>query len=621
MHTYLRILRLVRPYLPQVILSMLCMVVFSLLSVFGIVMLGPFLRALFSTEPGALEAAREAAVAAETAGVWDGIRQGDTEGLRNALMAPLYDWLLQGSRMEALWRIVVAFFFATLGKNAFGYLQMILTDWVQHSFVRDLRNRLFAKFTELPLAFFHGQRTGELMSRATNDVLVVNRCVNVSFTNTARDPILIFAYLGVALALSWKLTLVAMIVLPASLGVIVAVGKVLRRYSRRQQERMADLTARLQETISGIRVVKAFNGEERENARFRVESQRLFHELFKIARMQRLSSPLTEQLSVAVGLFILWYGGRQVLTDQTLAPDMFLMFLFVIFSMGKPIKALSQVNNAIQEGMAAAERIFDILDRPVEVEDRPDAADAGDVKGAIVFRGVRFRYEDGEEVLKGIDLDIAPGEVVALVGPSGGGKSTLVDLVPRFHDPSAGSVELDGRDLRDLTLDSVRGAMGIVTQEVILFNDTVRANIAYGRPEARDEEIVAAAKAANAHEFILQMPNGYDTRIGDRGVKLSGGQRQRLSIARAVLRNPPVLILDEATSALDTESEQLVQQAIDRLVKDRTTIVIAHRLSTIQNVDRICVLEKGSVVQQGSHQELLTEGGLYGRLHELQFRS
>ena len=633
MRTYLRVLRLVRPYLPQVLVSMTFMAVFSLLSGLSIVMLAPFLDALFAPEnatfiaaaPPAATVAPADTLAAAAADVGSRVQQlqdsFSMSGLRDSLQGALNGWLLHGTKAESLWRIVVVFFFLMLLKNVAGYLQAVFTDYVQLSLIRDLRNRLYERFTELPLAFYHRHRAGELISRATNDVLVVNRSVNVSFTNTARDPLLVLVYLGLAVLLSWKLTLVALILLPLSLAIIVRIGKTLRRYSRRQQEKMAVLTSRLQETIAGIRVVKAFTNEPAENARFRAESQMLFRDLFKIARAQQISSPLTEQLSVLVGLFILWYGGRQVLAGGELPPQLFMLFLFCIFSLGKPIKALSQVNNAVQEGIAAAERVFAILDEPQTVIEKPDAAVLDAVRGEVELRGVRFRYDTGEEVLRGVDLHVRPGEVVALVGPSGAGKSTLIDLIPRFYEPTEGAVLVDGRDVRDVTLASLRGAMGLVTQEVILFNDTVRNNIAYGMAAARQEEVEAAARAANALDFIRQLPRGFDTVIGDRGLKLSGGQRQRLSIARAILKNPPILILDEATSALDTESELLVQQAIDRLVRNRTTIVIAHRLSTIQNADRICVLQAGRIVQTGSHVELLARGGPYRQLYDLQFRA
>jgi subfamily B ATP-binding cassette protein MsbA len=643
-------LKLIRPYLPQVSLSVVFTVIFTVCSGVGIWMISPFLDTLFSAESRFGESSHTLLVPgenilADTAGGSEGmppteVGSGSSEGtgeqlpsgngvqsslsslerFRDQIKARLNSLLLRGSKLESLWRICVVFFFIYLLKNIAGYLGAVLMVYVGQRVIKDLRDALFLKFTQLPLSFFHRHRGGELISRATNDVQIANKCVNVSFTNMVRDPFFILMYLAVAIVLSWRLTLMAVVVLPITTLVIVQIGKKLRKYSHRQQEKMANLTSILQETVYGIRVVKAFAMEKFENVKFLRESERLFRDVFKIHRMQRLSSPLSEQLSVLVGLFILWYGGNQVLSSGTLPPDMFILFLVCIFSLVHPIKELSQVNNAIQEGMAAAERVFAVLDSESEIRDSGTGEPLEMVKGEVEFRNVSFGYQPEELVLQDVNLKVEPGEVVALVGASGSGKSTLVDLIPRFYEPQQGQILVDGRDIRQLSLSHLRKAMGIVTQEVILFNDTVRNNIAYGIENLPEEDIVAAAQAANAHDFISQLPEGYETFIGDRGVKLSGGERQRISIARAVLKNPPILIFDEATSALDTESEQLVQEAIDRLVRSRTTIVIAHRLSTIQNVDRIYVLQEGRIVQTGSHTDLLVTEGPYRALYQLQFR-
>jgi subfamily B ATP-binding cassette protein MsbA len=607
----------VRRYLPQVVASVILTFLFALVSTLTILMVMPTFKALFAVDDP------EATVSegSPATGMLDGTQ--DLFGIKARLDAAYADfegWLLAGEPVEALQRVVVAVVLILVLKNILQYLSTLLTDRIGLRLVKDLRDDVFAKFLDLPLGFYHRYRAGELISRATNDVQIANKTINVSFTNLIRDPAQILGFLAICLWISWKLTALALLILPLSMLVIVTIGKHLRRYSHRQQERLADLTSVLQETVYGIRVVKAFAMEKFEHQRYLRESERLFQQMFKISRMQRLTSPLSEVLTTFVGAGILWFGGREVFVNQTLEPEAFLTFLGALFSMVHPIKELSGVNNGIQEGMAAADRLFEIIDNPSESSDGQQKPELPPVRGRVEFRGVDFAYLPGEPVLRGIDLVVEPGEVVALVGSSGAGKSTLVDLIPRFYDPQRGQVLIDGRDVREVSLPSLRRSLGIVTQEVILFNDTVRNNIAYGLDEVSQDRLEEAARAANAHDFIQRMPRGYDTVIGDRGTKLSGGQRQRLSIARAILKNPPVLILDEATSALDTESEQLVQEAIDRLVKDRTTFVIAHRLSTIRSADRIYALRAGRIVEAGSHAELLAAGGVYADLYNLQFR-
>ncbi|PJA73822.1 ABC transporter ATP-binding protein [bacterium CG_4_9_14_3_um_filter_65_15] len=635
MNTYGRMLRMIRPYLGQVVLSIVFMVLFSVLSVLSITMVSPFLKALFLSDGPATEMVSEQvpasglALAQVAADSTDAARarlediQGTlswVERIKVEFATRVQDTLLQGSDEERLLRVCWAIFLLFLGKNIAGYLQEILMTYVGQAVIRDLRNLLFIKFTGLPLGFYHRNKAGELISRATNDVLVAQQCVSLSFTKLVKDPIMILMYLAVALILSWKLTLMAGVLLPLSLAVIVRIGKRLRRLSTLQQEQMADLTSTLQETVYGIRVIKAFAMEDFENRKFLGQSQTLFGQIFKFNWVMKLSSPLTEQLSIIVGLCLLWYGGTKVFTGGIMAPDLFVVFLIVIFSMVRPIKSLGQVNNEIQAGMAAADRIFAILDSDPEVADKDAGFLPGKIAGQVELEHVSFAYVAGEPVLQDVSLQVAPGEIVALVGSSGSGKSTLIDMIPGFHHPDAGRVLVDEHDVREMNTGALRRSMGIVTQEVILFHDTVFNNIAYGLREMGQDQVEAAARAANAHDFIMRLPKGYRTVIGDRGLKLSGGQRQRISIARAILKNPPILLLDEATSALDTESELLVQEAIDRLVRHRTTIVIAHRLSTIQNVDRIYMLEEGRIVQVGTHTELLASGGRYRELYEMQFQ-
>jgi subfamily B ATP-binding cassette protein MsbA len=433
---------------------------------------------------------------------------------------------------------------------------------------------------------------------------------------------LVTVYLTICLTLSWQLTLMAFVVFPLVLLIIAVIGRRVHTESGMVQERIADLTNVLHETISGVKVVKAFAMEEFENRKFAARGKAYLQTVLAVTRIRNLSSPSTEFLSALAGGVIIWYGGLQVLGQGSMKASEFLGFLFALFQLMPPIKELSSVNNRIQEASAAGKRVFEILDTEPNIRNASRPIPVDEFRERIEFRDVGFRYADGDPVLIGVSCTIRKGEVVAIVGPSGAGKSTLVDLIPRFYDPTSGAILIDGVDLRAVELKSLRDKIGIVTQETILFNDTVRNNIAYGLDNCPPEEIERAARAANAHAFIADMPLGYDSVIGERGVKISGGERQRLSLARAILKNPPILILDEATSALDTESEILVQEAIERLMAGRTSIVIAHRLSTVQHATRILVIDGGRIVETGTHTDLLKQKqGLYRKLYNLQFRA
>lgn len=607
-----RVLGTLRPYGKWIGFSILCSILYSFFSALSITLTIPLLETLFNTSGAPPAAAGTGAVSSVR-----GWLSGAVDGLTGAFR----EFILEGEPHEALLRICLVIVGAFFFKNIFGYIQSNLMAFVEQSVVRDLRDRVYRHLHELPLAYFTNERTGNLISRIINDVNVVNSGISATFYTLIREPLLFLGYLTICLVLSWKLTLLSFVVFPLVLLVIAGIGRRVHRESGMVQERMADVTSVLQETISGVKVVKAFGMEGFENRKFERENRNLFRTAMRITGVRNLASPTTEFLSAVAGGAIIWFGGQQVLAQEAMRASEFLGFLFAMFQLMPPIKELSSVNNRLQEAAAAGKRVFEILDTEPSIRNAPDAMKVFDFASAVEFRDVAFSYVPGDPVLRGINLAIRKGEVLAVVGPSGSGKSTLVDLIPRFYDPSGGSITLDGRDLRTLDIASLRGLIGIVTQETILFNDTVRNNIAYGLEDCSMDRVVSAAKAANAHNFITDMPQGYETVIGERGVKISGGERQRLSLARAILKNPPILILDEATSALDTESELLVQDAIERLMAGRTSVVIAHRLSTVQHADRIIVLEGGRVVEVGRHQDLLErKEGLYRKLYEMQFR-
>ncbi len=534
------------------------------------------------------------------------------------LVKPVMDDIFVNKNSKLLMIIPLAVVLLYLLRGAGMYGKEYLMSYVGQEIIMQLRCLLYEKIQSLPLSFFHSERTGVLMSRITNDVNIVREMVSTAVTSALRDVFTIIGLTFVIFYRDWKMALFAMVILPVAFFPIVEFGRRIRRVSTGCQEAMADLNALLHETFAGSKIVKAFGMEEYENRRFRRRARELFDLEVRSARIKSLSSPVMEFLAGLGIAFIIWYGGYRVI-NGTSTPGTFFSFLAAVLFLYDPVKKLTRLNNAIQEGLAAVDRIFDILERENEIRDPEEPRLLEPGPHAVRFEQVNFSYDGREQVLQDINLEARAGEVLALVGMSGGGKTSLVNLIPRFYDATGGRVCVDGIDVRDLAVQSLRSQIAIVTQEPILFNDSVRNNIAYGNPEARMQDIEAAAKAAYAYDFIRQFPKGFETNIGELGGRLSGGEKQRLCIARALLKDAPILILDEATSSLDSESEMLVQKALQNLMQGRTTFVIAHRLSTTAYADRILVIVDGRIVEQGRHQELLCADGEYCKLYRMQF--
>jgi len=534
------------------------------------------------------------------------------------LVKPALDEIFLNKNADTLIWIPIAVLIIYLLKGLGSYGQTVLMSYIGHRVVADLRYDLYRHIQLQPLSFFTKNPTGTLMSRITYDVNLIRDTVSEAVTSILKDTFTLIALVCVIFYRDWKLALIAMVVFPVAIYPITAFGRRMRKIARASQVTMGSLTSLLQETISGNRIVKAFSMEDHENKRFSKENERLFKLVMKSVSVRAITTPLMEFLGGVGIAAIVFYGGYEVI-QGTSTPGTFFSFLAALLMLYEPAKRLTNVNITIQQGLSAAERIFTVMDTIPEIKDREGANPLPPITREIEFDHVSFSY-DRIPVLKDIKLKIKAGEMIAFAGMSGGGKTTLVNLIPRFYDVSDGGILIDGRDIRDVTINSLRGQIAIVTQQTILFNDTVRNNIAYGDINKRDEDIVMAAKAANAHDFITKLPEGYNTIIGEQGVKLSGGERQRISIARALLKDAPILILDEATSSLDTESEVEVQDALDKLMKGRTTLVIAHRLSTIRNADRIIVIVDGKIVEEGSHESLLAKEGEYYKLYNMQFR-
>jgi subfamily B ATP-binding cassette protein MsbA len=506
-----------------------------------------------------------------------------------------------------------------LARGLLEFAHVYMMNGVGQRVVRDIRQHLYSHMQSLSLSFYLRHPAGVLMSRVMNDVTLMQTAVTDAATGLIKDAFTVLFLVGVVFYRDWKMAIVALVVFPVAIWPIARFGRRLRRTSTRTQEVMGAVSSHLQETISGAKLVKSFGAEEYEVDRFSVRNQELFRLSMKVAKVQALAAPLSEVFGGIGAAAVIYYGGYNVVNGIA-TPGNFFSFITALFMLYAPVKGLSRVNNVIQQGVAAGIRVFEVVDTLPEVREKADAVPLSGTPAEIVFERVEFRYaQDGEPVLQGVDFRIPAGTMVAIVGSSGAGKTTLVDLLPRFYDPQGGSVRVDGTDIRDVTISSLRSRIAIVGQHTVLFNDTVRNNIAYGMPDAPMEKVVEAARRANAHGFIERLEHGYDTRVGEQGLSLSGGERQRLAIARALLKDAPVLILDEATSALDTESERIVQDALDTLMKGRTVFVIAHRLSTVRNADVILVIEGGKIVERGRHEELLARDSRYRGFYLKQF--
>ncbi|HUF13413.1 MAG TPA: ABC transporter ATP-binding protein [Longimicrobiales bacterium] len=601
MSLYLRVLSYLSPYKGLLVGGVLATFLFAATDAFSLITLIPFLNSLFGAEPTSIAAAN------------DSLRW----LLDNTVGHFISDTAAPQQALISIILFMLGVFFL---KNIMDWAQQVLVVRLEQKVTRDMRNEVYDHLVDLDLRFFGHTRAGQVITRLTSDVDRLRTLVTRNIAKFTTSIFEILATVALMITISWQLTLIALVALPAMFGIWLPLLRRLRRGDRRVLDLAGEVASHIQETVFGIRLVKSFAAERYERDRFHRLSHRYYRTFVRTDAMRAAAGPLTETMAAIGTVLLLWFGSRLVFEAELTAPA-FITFLVLSTKLYSPAKWLSKFRSIIGPGLAAAERVFEFLDAPIEISQQIDAMDFPGEHDTIRFEHVTFGYDPVEPVLEDIDFEVRRGEVVALVGPSGAGKSTLVDLLARFYDPTGGRILIDDVDIRRFSTRSLRSRFGIVTQETVLFHDTVRSNIAYGLPNASQESIERAADAAHASEFIRRLPEGYETVLGERGTRLSGGQRQRIAIARAILRDPPILIFDEATSALDTESERLVQEAINRLLQGRTVFVIAHRLSTIRHADRILVLKNGRLVESGRHEELLDRRGTYRQLYEMQFAS
>lgn len=604
MNPFKRIINYIKPYWQKAAWSIVFTLFGTIFSLFSLTMIIPFLSILFDQQ----EIVREPVEFALS-----------SEAIKHNFTYYVSQIIIEQGPATALMIISILVVFFMFMKTFFTYMGKYIITPLRNGIIRDIRNQLFNKTMQLSLAYYSEEKKGDLISRMTADVQEIEATIIRSLDKAIKAPITVIVYLVSLFVMSFKLTLFVLIFIPITGSIIGWIGKALRKKSAQGQKRMGMLLSFIEESLYGLRIVKAFNSEERVKKRFFDENKRYTHLMNKIWRRKDLANPLTELLSAMIVVTVMWYGGNLILTGNSgLSPQAFIAYIAIFSQIIPPAKNLSSVYYNIQRGMASFDRVDSILNAEITVKEKPEATPVNDFHSAVEYKNVSFKYQD-ELVLKNINMDIRKGQTIALVGQSGAGKSTLVDLLPRFYDTVRGDITIDGTSVKDLKIKDLRQLLGIVTQESILFNDTIFNNIAFGIDNATQKDVENAARIANAHKFIMNTEAGYQTGIVDRGSRLSGGQRQRISIARAILKDPPILILDEATSSLDSESEKLVQEALDNLLKNRTSIVIAHRLSTIRNADMIYVIHEGEIIEQGKHNDLLKKNGVFKTLYDQQF--